>query len=124
MMMIKFRQHSTLFRAATSASFQLIPVLNNSGQSKRERRGTAFPTADFQSVAYNSPTKIKIAYAVIVTRRRRFVGHILRLPATRPARLALQRGLQKTAGDVEDQRTWQDSRYAEGRFGRDGCGLE
>ena len=39
----------------------------------------------------------------VAIRRRRFVGHILRLPTTRPASLALN-GYQKMAGgESEDQ---------------------
>jgi len=31
-----------------------------------------------------------ILHEIVATRRRRFVGHILRLPSTRPASLAIQ----------------------------------
>ena len=42
---------------------------------------------------------------IVATRRRRFVGHILRLPATRPASLGLWNRSQKVAGGgLEDQR--------------------
>ena len=61
---------------------------------------------------------------IVVTRRRRFVGHILRLPATRPASLAVEwipcRRLQE-----EGRKTNEDmAGYAKRRFGDDGCGQE
>ena len=46
----------------------------------------------------------------VPTRRRRFVGHILRLPTTRPASLALQwipEDGRRRAG--RPKRTWQDT---------------
>ena len=46
---------------------------------------------------------------IVATRRRRFVGHILRLPATRPASMALEwipEGGRRRAG--RPMRTWQD----------------
>jgi len=65
----------------------------------------------------------KLMPILVATGRRRFLGHILRLPATRPASLALEmdpRRLQK-----EGWKTNEDmARYAERRFGDDGCGPE
>jgi len=52
---------------------------------------------------------------IVATRRRRFVWHILRLPATGPASLALEEGW-KTNEDM--------ARYAKRRFGDDGCRLQ
>ena len=56
---------------------------------------------------------------IAATRRRRFVGHILQLLATRPASLALEwipKGGRRRAGYM--------ARYAERRFGDDGCRME
>jgi len=57
----------------------------------------------------------------VATRRRRFFGHILRLPATRPASLALKwipEGGRRRGG------TWKTkedmARHTEGRFGHTG----
>jgi len=49
----------------------------------------------------------------VATRRRRFVGHILRLPTTRPASLALEwipEGGRRRVGRPKSlKRTWQDT---------------
>ena len=59
-------------------------------------------------------TIITIIIILVATRRRRFVGHILQLPATRPDSPWLWNGSQKAAGGwLEDL-----------RFGDDGCRLE
>ena len=47
---------------------------------------------------------------IVTTRRRRFVGHILRLPVTRPASLAVEwipEGGRRKAG--RPMKTWQDT---------------
>jgi len=46
----------------------------------------------------------------VAARRRRFVGHILRLPTTRPASLALEwRPRDGKRGAERPRRTWQDT---------------
>ena len=57
----------------------------------------------------------------VATRRRRFIGHILRLPTTRPASLAIMWRPEGGRRRVGRPKSLDMARHTEGRSGHTGC---